>query len=191
MPLLARLPSQKKTAQMRFQPPLSFAVAALALLLSGCIASKIPLFEEAQAVIPLPPGRYDELVNNNGNWERRATGTLALDARVYGWKEDRAASEQLFLLYDVGNEFYVVAGRQRNPRLGDPYLYELLEVTPDGYLAYAPRCADLRKLRLPQKLLPIVDGSDCFYVDREALVQVLRLWAERMLPTYRYIAARP
>ena len=61
----------------------------------------------------------------------------------------------------------------------------------DGYLAYAPRCADLRKLRLPEKLLPIVDGSDCFYVEREALVQVLRLWAERMLPSYRYITARP
>jgi hypothetical protein len=176
---------------MRFQPLLLSALAALALLLTGCISSKIPLFDEAQAVIPAPAGRYDELVNNNGNWEKRATGTLRLDARLYGWKEDRASSEQLFALYDVGNGFYVATGRQRNPQLGDPYLYELFEVTKDGYLAYAPRCADLRKLRLPEKLMPIVDGTDCFYVDREVLVQVLRLWAERMLPTYRYITARP
>jgi hypothetical protein len=46
-------------------------------------------------------------------------------------------------------------------------------------------------MRLPEKLAPIVDDTDCFYVEREALVQVLRLWAERMLPTYRYIVARP
>jgi len=176
---------------MRFQPPLFSVAAALALLLTGCVASKIALFDEAQAVIPVPAGRYDELVNNNGNWEKRASGTLRLDGRLYGWTEDRAASEQLFALFDVGNGFYIAAGRQRNPRLGEPYRYELLEVTPDGYRAYAARCADLRKLRLPEKLLPIVDGSDCFYVEREALVQVLRLWAERMLPSYRYITARP
>jgi hypothetical protein len=159
--------------------------------LSGCISSKIPLFDEANAVTPAPAGRYDELTYNNGNWEKRSTGTLGLEARIYGWKEDNAAIEQLFALYDVGNGFYIAAGRQRNPKVGDPYLYELIEVTKDGYLAYAPRCADLRKMRLPEKLLPIVDGTDCFYVDRETLVQVLRLWAERMLPSYRYIAARP
>jgi hypothetical protein len=176
---------------MRFQPPLLAAVAALAFLLCGCISSKIPLFDEANAVIPVPAGRYDELKNNNGNWDKRGTGTLRLEARTYGWTEDRGASEQLFALFDVGDGFYIAAGRQRHPQLGDPYLYELFEVTPDGYLAYAPQCADLRKLRLPEKLMPLVDGTDCFYVDREALVQVLRLWAERMVPTYRYIATRP
>ncbi len=175
---------------MRFRPLLLLALAALALLLGGCISSKIPLFDEANAAIPAPAGRYDELTYNNGNWEKRGTGTLRLEARIYGWKEDRAASEQLFALYDVGNGFYIAAGRQRNPKVGDPYLYELIEVTKDGYLAYAPRCADLRKMRLPEKLLPVVDGTDCFYADRASLVEVLRLWAERMLPSYRYIAAR-
>jgi hypothetical protein len=176
---------------MRIQPLFFSAAAALALLLCGCIASKIPLFDEAQAVIPVPAGRYDELVNNNGNWEKRTTGTLRIDGRLYGWTEDRAPSEQLFALFDVGDDFFVAAGRSKNPQPGDPYRYELFQVTPDGYLAYAPRCADLRKLRLPEKLLPIIDGADCFYVDREALVAVLRLWAERMVPSYRYVAARP
>ena len=137
---------------MRFSPPLFFTVTAFALLLCGCISSKILLFDEANAVTPAPAGRYDELKNNNGNWIKRGTGTLRLDARGYGWKEDRATSEQLFALFDIGNGFYVAAGRRRNPKL---------------------------------------DGTDCFYIEREAVVQVLRLWAERMLPTYRYIAARP
>jgi hypothetical protein len=176
---------------MRLSPLRFFTVTASALLLSGCILSKIPLFDEVNAVTPVPAGRYDELKNNNGNWIKRSTGTLRLEARSYGWKEDRAASEQLFSLFDIGNGFYVAAGRQRNQKLGDPYLYELIEVTQDGYLAYAPQCADLRKMRLPEKLMPIVDGTDCFYIEREAVVQVFRLWAERMLPTYRYIAARP
>ena len=176
---------------MHFKPSLLFAVAALALFLSGCISSKIPLFDEANAVTPVPAGPYDELKNNNGNWIKRSSGTLRLDGRTYGWMEDHGASEQLFALYDVGNGFYIAAGRRRNPQFGDPYLYELFEATEDGYLAYAPQCADLRKMRLPEKLAPIVDGADCFYIDREALVQILRLWAERMLPTYRYIAARP
>ena len=48
---------------------------------------------------------------------------LRVDGRLYGWKEDRGASEQLFQLYDVGDEFYIAAGRQSNPRVGDPYLY--------------------------------------------------------------------
>ena len=52
---------------MRFQPPLFSVAAALALLLTGCVASKIALFDEAQAVTPMPAGRYDELVNN-GAW---------------------------------------------------------------------------------------------------------------------------
>jgi hypothetical protein len=176
---------------MRFSLPLFLTVTALALLLCGCISSKIPLFDEANAVTPTPAGRYDELKNNNGNWIKRGSGTLRLEARSYGWKEDRAVSEQLFALFDIGNGFYIAVGRQRNQKLGDPYLYELIEVTKDGYLAYAPQCADLRKMRLPEKLMPIVDGADCFYIEREAVVQVLRLWAERMLPTYRYIAARP
>jgi hypothetical protein len=176
---------------MHFKPFLLFAAAALALFLSSCISSKIPLFDEANAVMPVAAGRYDELTNSHGNWVKLRTGTLRLDGRTYGWTEDRGASEQLFALYDVGNGFYVAAARRRNPRLGEPYRYELFEATEDGYLAYAPQCADLRKMRLPEKLMPIVDGADCFYIDREALVQVLRLWAERMLPTYRYIAARP
>ena len=176
---------------MRFKPPSLFVVAALALFLSGCISSKVPLFDEANAVAPVPAGRYDELLNDNGTLIKRGSGTLRLDGRFYGWKEDRSVSEQSFALYDIGGGFYVAAGRQRNPKLGDPYRYQLIEATEDGYLAYAPQCADLRKMRLPEKLAPIVDGTDCFYIDREALVQVLRLWAERMLPTYRYIAARP
>ena len=176
---------------MRFKPPLLFAVAALALLQSGCISSKVLLFDEANAVTPVPAGRYDELQDHNGALIKRGSGTLRVDGRFYGWKEDRSTSEQLFALYDIGNGFYVAAGRQRNPKLGDPYRYQLIEATEDGYLAYAPQCADLRKMRLPEKLAPIVDDTDCFYVDREVLVQVLRLWAERMVPTYRYIVARP
>jgi len=175
---------------MRFGPSL-IAVAALALSLAGCIASKIPLFDATNAVTPAPAGRYDELTNKNGNWERRGGGTLRIDGKSYGWKDDGASVEQLFALYHVGRGFYVAAGRQRNPRPDDAYLYELFEVTKDGYLAYAPRCSDLVKMRLPEKLMPIVDGGDCYYVDRQALIEALRLWAERMLPTYRYIAARP
>src|SRR5260221_9178875 len=118
---------------MRFSLPLFSAVTMLALFLGGCISSKIPLFDEASAVTPVPAGRYDELKNNNGNWIKRGTGALRLDARNYSWKEDRAVSEQLFALFDIGNGFYVASGRQKNQKLGDPYLYELIEVTPDGY----------------------------------------------------------
>jgi hypothetical protein len=175
---------------MRFQPSLLFAAVALALLMSGCISSRVALFDETNAVTPVPAGRYDELLNHNGTLIQHGSGTLRVDGRFYGWKEDRSVSEQSFALYDIGNGFYVAAGRQWNPKLGDPYRYQLIEATEGGYLAYAPQCAELRKMRLPEKLAPIVDGADCFYVDREALVQVLRLWAERMLPTYRYIAAR-
>jgi len=175
---------------MRFG--LSFLVAAaLVPLLAGCISSKVALFDETTAVTPAPAGRYDEFVRKSGNWEKRGSGTLRLDGRAYGWKDDHASSEQLFRLYDVGNGLYVAAGQQRNPRPGDPFLYELFEVTRDGYLAYAPQCSDLVKMRLPDKLLPVVDGTDCFYADRATLVQVLRLWAERMLPSFRYVAAKP
>ena len=176
---------------MHFKTSVLFTVTALAFLLTGCISSKIPLFDEANAVTPVPAGRYDQLTNNNGTLVKLGTGTLRLDGRIYGWTEDRGAGEQLFALFDIGDGFYIATGRQRNPRLGDPYRYELIEATEDGYLAYAPRCAELRKMWLPERLKPLVDGDDCFYVDREALEQVLRLWAGRMLPTYRYIAARP
>ena len=77
---------------MRFSPPRFFTVTASTFLLCGCVLSKIPLFDEASAVTPAPAGRYDELKNNNGNWIKRGSGTLRLDARNYGWKEDRAAS---------------------------------------------------------------------------------------------------
>jgi hypothetical protein len=164
------------------------AAAALAVLtLTGCLESKKPLFDEASAVTPAKAGRYQEQERKQDGWLKRLTGTLTIEARSYTWKPDDKEGIDLFTLHDIGGGFYVAAARARDPKPDEPYTYALFEATKDGFLAYTPTCGGLMKMRLPKEYMPEVDGSDCFFGDREKLVGALRFYAQYMLPTSRYV----
>jgi hypothetical protein len=176
---------------MYFRPCYPGIIAVAAILLSGCIESRMPLFDEGKAVIPAQAGRYEEQEIKNGSWVKRQTGMLMIESRSYNWKPDGKEGVEFFTIHDVGGGFYIASARQRNPKPQDPYMYALFELTKDGFLAYQPTCTDLMKLRLPKEDLPIVDGSDCFYTDRQALVRSLMTYAKYLLPTGRYVPIKP
>jgi hypothetical protein len=162
-----------------------------AMLLSGCIESRMPLFNEAQAVTPAQAGRYEEQEFKSGAWIKKQSGQLTIESHSYNWRPDGKVGIEFFTIHDVGGGFYILSAREKNLKPKDPYLYTLFEATTDGFLAYQPTCADMLKVRLPKEDLPIVDGSDCFYADREALVRSFKTYAQRLLPTSRYVLIRP
>jgi hypothetical protein len=176
---------------MNFRPYCLVIVAGAAILLSGCLESRMPLFDEGKAVIPAQAGRYEEQEYKNGNWVKRQTGSLTIESRSYNWKPDGKDGIEFFTAHDVGGGFYIFSARQKNPKPQEPYMYALFEMTKDGFLAYQPSCSDLMRLRLPKDDLPVVDGSDCFYTDRQALVRSLTTYAKAMLPTGRYVPLKP
>lgn len=162
-------------------------LALVSLSLSACLQSRAPLFDEAKAVTPAPAGRYQDEENKYGQWAKKQTGTLTLDGRTYGWKVDGDKETTFFMLYGIGGGLYIAAARQKNPAPKDPFTYALFEVSKDGFLAYMPTCADTMRLRQPKEDLPQVDGSDCFYSDRETLTRALKRYAATMLPGSRYV----
>ena len=176
---------------MNFRPYCLGLVAGAAILLSGCLESRMPLFDEAKAVTPAQPGRYEEQENKNGTWVSRQTGVLKIENRSYNWKPDGKEGIDFFTVHDIGGDFYVIAARQKNPKPQEPYMYALFEMTKEGFLAYQPNCAELMKMRLPKEDLPVVDGSDCFFTDRQALVRSLTTYAKAMLPSSRYVPVKP
>ncbi|HVT56070.1 MAG TPA: hypothetical protein VHD34_08485, partial [Xanthobacteraceae bacterium] len=83
--------------------------------------------------------------------------------------------------------FYVAAAHPKYVAPDDVFTYALFENTKDGFLAYMPTCADMMRLRQPKEDLPQVNGSNCFYTDRETLVRALKRYAAAMLPGSRYV----
>jgi hypothetical protein len=166
-------------------------LALVSIALSACLQSRQPLFDEAKAVTPAPAGRYEQQENKYGNWAKKQTGTLTLENRSYSWKVDDEQGTTFFTLHDIGGGFYVAAARKKNPSPKDPYTYALFETSKDGFLAYMPTCSDMMQMRHPKEDLPVVDGSDCFYTDREALVRSLKRYASVMLPASRYVPLNP
>gem|GEM_PF-1716294 len=177
--------------KMNFRPQILPIGVLVPILLSGCIESRMPLFDEAKAVTPAPAGRYEEQEFKRGAWIKKESGLLTIESPSYNWKPDGKEGIEFFTIHDVGDGFYMLSVRQKNPKPNDPYMYALFEVTKDGILAYQPTCSDMMKVRLPKEDLPLVDGSDCFYTDREALVRSFKTYAQRLLPTSRYISMRP
>jgi len=174
-----------------FRPGFPASAALIPVLLAGCLESRMPLFDEARAVTPAPAGRYEQQEYKAGNWVKRQTGSLAIENRSYRWKPDDQQGVDFFTLHDLGGGFFIAAARRKNPAPKDPYTYALFETSKEGYLAYMPACSDMMKLKLPEEDLPVVDGSDCFYSDRDALVRSLRHYAEVMRPTDRYVPVKP
>jgi hypothetical protein len=174
-----------------FRPAFLAFLALGSVALSACLQSRRPLFDEAKAVTPAPAGRYEEQENKYGNWVRKQAGTLTLENRSYNWKVDSDQEAIFFTLYDVGSGFYVAAARNKNPTPKDSYTYALFEASKAGFLAYTPTCSDMMQMRHPKEDLPAVDGSDCFYTDREALVRSLKRYAAVMLPASRYVPLNP
>ncbi len=177
--------------KMNFRPQNLCVLVLSATLLSGCIQSRRPLFDESKAVTPVPAGRYEEHEFKNGVWVKKRSGLLMIESRSYNWKPDGTEGIEFFTIHDVGEGFYILSARQKNLKPNDPYMYALFEATKDGFHSYQPTCADMMKMRLPKEDLPVVDGSDCFYTDREALVRSFRTYAQRLLPTNRYIPIKP
>jgi hypothetical protein len=173
------------------RPGLFALVALIAVALAGCLESRLPLFDESKAVTPAPAGRYEVQERKLGAWVKRDAGTLKIENHSYSWKIDDQQGSDFFTLQDVGGGFYIAAARKKNPSPTDPYTYALFEATKDGYLAYTPTCGDMMKVRLPKEDMPVVDGSDCFYTDREMLVRSLKLYAQYLLPTSRYVLIKP
>jgi hypothetical protein len=174
-----------------FRPLFLAALSFLALALSACLNSKQPLFDQAKAVTPVPPARYEELENQYGNWAKKLAGTLTLQGQTYGWQPDDEEGQTRFTLYDIGGGFYVAAARPDNPGPEDPYTYALIEASQDGYSVYLPGCAEVVRMRQPKEDLPAVEDDHCFYADRETLVRALRRYAAVMLPAKRYVPIRP
>lgn len=169
-----------------------FAAAALTVLtLAGCLESKMPLFDEAKAVTPAKAGRYEEQERKKEIWVKRLTGILTIEGKSYSWKPDDKEGIDFFTLHDIGGGFYIAAARAKNPKPQEPYTYALFEATKDGYLAYTPTCGDLTKMRLPKEDMPEVEGSDCFFSDREMLIRAFRFYAQYMRPTSRYVQIKP
>ena len=174
-----------------FRPRFLAVLSFLALVLSACLDSRQPLFDQAKAVTPAPPGRYEELDNQYGSWTKKLAGTLTLQGQSYGWQPDDEAGPTRFTLYDIGGGFYVAATRPENPAPEDPYTYALIEASQDGYSVYLPGCAEVMRMRQPKEDLPAVQDDHCFYADREALVRALKRYAAVMQPSKRYVPVKP
>lgn len=172
---------------MNFRPFSLGIVAVAAILVSGCLESRMPLFDEAKAVMPAQAGRYDEQEFKDGEWVSREKGTLMTQGRAYSWKPDGREGIEFFTVHEVGGDFFMIAVRENNPKPEIPYSYALFEKTSDGFLGYQPTCSDLMKMRLPKEDLPTINGSECFFNDREALVRSLTYYAKIMLPGSRYV----
>jgi hypothetical protein len=162
-------------------------VIALALSVSGCIASKAPLFEAASAVTPAAAGQFEIQEEKGGTWTRSGTGTLTLEGPVYTWKVADDEKVQKFTLHAVGDGYFVAMA----PQEGGAAYYALFEKAAEGWLSYAPLCSDLRKVRAIGDAQPQVDGTDCFYADRAPLTRALIAYSKVMLPGARYVAAKP
>ncbi len=164
------------------------AAVALAAILAGCVTSKQPLFDPAQAVTPLADGTLIEESRNQGKWVKWGTIKLVRDGRIYSAKSDRSDNVPNFALHDVGDGFYV-AVHTRAPNKES--IYALFEKQGDSYLYYAPICSEFQYVRLPRSLWPVIDGEYCSYDNRETLVQALRVYARLSNPVARYTPAKP
>jgi hypothetical protein len=162
-------------------------VIALALGLSGCVASKAPLFEPASAVTPVAAGNFEIQEEKGGTWTKSGSGTLKLKGKVYTWKVDDDEKLQRFGLHDAGGGYFVA---MVPPEAAGPVYYALFEMSGDAFLSYAPLCSDLRKVRAIADAQPTVEGTDCFYADRATLIRALIAYSKVMLPGARYVAVK-
>ncbi len=167
-----------------------FALAILALLLAGCIASENPLFDAATAVTPAAAGRYEKQQMEEGRWTKLRLGTLKLEGRTYEWKGDDEAEDPRFSLYPAGKDNFVVHAPNTEPGKQANY-YALMQQTAEGYLFYQPLCSDLKKVRLPERLRPKIVKDNCLYSDRATLAEALSFYASVMEPDVRYVPAKP
>lgn len=163
-------------------------IIALALGLSGCVASKAPLFDPASAVTPVAAGRFEIQEEKLGTWTKNGAGTLTLEGSTYQWKVDDDDKVQRFSLYDAGGGYFVL---MTPPEGSQPVYYTLFERSDQVWLAYGPLCSDLRKVRAIADAQPQIEGSDCYYADRAALIRALIAYSKVMLPGARYVAAKP
>ena len=162
-------------------------VIALALGLCGCVASKAPLFDAASAVTPAAAGRFEVQEEKNGTWTKSGAGTLTLEGNTYQWKVDDDDKLQRFSLYDVGGGYFVLMTPSEGAQ---PVYYTLFEKSGQDWLAYGPLCSDLRKVRAIADTQPQIEGSDCYYSDRAALIRALIAYSKVMLPGARYVTIK-
>ena len=164
---------------------------SLAVILSGCVASKQPLFDRSKSVIPVADGMFlVEKLNEHGHWVKDTTIKLTHDGRVYKIHSDK---DRAFTLHEIGKDLYVGVwmGDFNASVHNKMFIYALIQKQNESYLYYQPTCDDFQYLRLPNSLRPLIDGGLCVYDNRTKLVQALRLYARISNPDKRYTRLKP
>jgi hypothetical protein len=179
----------KKIIQKRLvsRPLAALAAIAFMLLVPGCVVSKAPLFDPANAVMPVSAGNFAEEVSQNGQWVKIDTVRLSLRGRSYQSKNDTSDEKIDFALYEAGTNFYVVAAVDDRSKTR----YALAEKTDGGYLLYQPSCDDYQFVRLPSELQPHIDVDECVYDNGDKLTRALVAFAKVSLPQKRYASIKP
>ena len=165
------------------------ALAALAMLLAGCLVSEKPLFDATTAVTPIAAGRHEKQQMEEGRWSNVKLGTLKLEGRLYQWKVDDEEEVSRFSLYSVGKDSFVVHSVKEESGKPSNY-YALIQQTPEGFVIYQPSCAELVKVRMPARLRPKVVKENSFFTDRVILTEVLTFYANVMEPELRFVQAK-
>lgn len=154
----------------------SLLVLALALCLSGCLASRTPLFDATSSVFPIPANsqyRHFQRFQDGGDgvhFQEIGDVTITVENGQYHVaraKKHRGQMSETFTLHDLGGEgLYAVQSFVSSER-GEAYVYDLIQIGPDGrILSWEIDCTfDLKDdeaqvLGINQSTLPV-----CFVDD--------------------------
>jgi hypothetical protein len=181
--------AMRLTAGNQYGWRVSAVLIALAIGLAGCIVSKGALFDPATAVTPLHAGSYLRQEYVVGNWLTKETGALGIEGKTYVWTTNPDSDVPIlgrkFTIHDIGGGLF--AGMAEASDSDDQYDhgYDLIEPEKNGLLQYDVRCDSVMRLLVPG--LTQSTHLYCLVTGTSNLNAVLRAYAKRSFPKYRYV----
>lgn len=161
-------------------------VGAACLFVSGCILSPAPLFDEADAVTPLTPGKYTERSRQeDGSFRDEAVVTLALNGKVYALSGDDERDPVNFTLHDGGNGLLIAMAIEEGE--GG---YAIVRAEGEEIVNWASVCEVADDLGVLANYPGIEnDGLSCSVPDAGTLKAFLTDYAAAAKPDFRYVPA--
>ncbi|MFN0262826.1 hypothetical protein ACKTEK_03010 [Tepidamorphus sp. 3E244] len=165
--------------------PVLFA-AVLALFLSGCILSEGPLFDTADAVTPLEPGRYEARERaDDGTFKPTGKAvTLTLAGTTYTMSEEGQDPVPFTLYEEADGLFVAMAHDPDEPEAG----YAPLRIEGGEIVFWAAVCEVAEDNGVLANYPQIEnDGLSCTLPDKDTLVAFLGAYAATAQPDFRYV----